>query len=29
MDWLVVYEDLPPLPGEKKINRSEPLCLST
>ena len=25
-DWLVVYEDLPPLMGEKKINRIEPLA---
>lgn len=25
-DWLVVYEGLPPLPGEKKINRIEPLA---
>ncbi len=24
-DWLVVYEGLPPLSGEKKINRREPL----
>lgn len=24
-DWLVVYEGLPPLSGEKKINRIEPL----
>lgn len=25
-DWLVVYEGLPPLEGQKKINRSEPLA---
>jgi len=25
-DWLVVYEGLPPLPGEKKINRIESLA---
>ena len=25
-DWLVIYEDLPPLVGEKKINRIEPLA---
>ncbi len=25
-DFLIVYEDLPPLPGEKKINRVEPLA---
>jgi len=22
-DWLVIYEGLPPLPGEKKINRRD------
>ena len=27
-DWLVVYEGLPPLPGEKKINRREKLACS-
>jgi len=25
-DWLVVYEGMPPLPGEKKINRREKLA---